>query len=190
MKKYMGICMVSLLAGMGPMAMADNEWGVFGSYWSASDGDDGFGGGAKIGIEMVENVQLDLRYSAINNLISNNGADLDVQPLEFGLSMAIPMNEKVEPYIGVGLGYYFMDGDIDGFDVEVDDEWGFNVSVGLEIILARSKAQYGQTTTKLFIEAMYRDVSADDMKVSGNPPRLESADLGGFGAQAGLLIGW
>ncbi len=126
----------------------------------------------------------------MNNLIDNDAADLDVQPLEFGLSFAVPMNEKVEPYVGIGLGYYFMDGDVKGFDAEVDDEFGFYVSAGLEIILSRSKAQYGQTTTKLFVEAMYRAVDANDMKLSGTPPHLEDADLGGFGVQAGLLIGW
>lgn len=188
MKKKIGICLVTMTMGLASAAMADSEWGVFGSVWNAADGDTGLGGGVKVGIEMVERVQLDLRYSAVNNLIDSDIADLDAQPLEFGLLYAIPAGDTIEPYIGVGGGYYLMDGDIDGYDVDVDDEFGFYLSTGMDIVLSRSKAQYGQTTTKLFVEAMYRFVEASDMKVSGG--NLEDADLSGLGAQAGLLIGW
>jgi len=181
-----GLMAMALMAGS--VASADNEWGVFGSYWAPSDGDDGFGGGVKIGVEMVDRVQLDVRYSVINNVIDGDAVSLDVQPLEFGLSMSVPTSSGIEPYFGVGLGYYFMDGDVKGFDANVDDEWGFYTSAGIEWILSRSGASYGETTTKLFVEAMYRIVDADDMKVSGG--QLESADINGFGVQAGLLIGW
>ncbi len=188
MKTCMCAVAVALSMGLVSVATADSEWGIFGSYWSAADGDDGVGGGVKVGIEMVERVQLDLRYSAVNNLIDTDLADLDVQPLEFGLLYSIPAGENMEPYIGVGGGYYLMDGDVKGYDADVDDEFGFYLSAGLEVILSRSKAQYGQTTTKLFLEAMYRFVDVNDMKVSGSG--LDDADLSGLGAQAGLLIGW
>ena len=188
MNKNIGICVAAMTLSFASVAMADSEWGIFGSVWNAADGDTGVGGGVKVGIEMVERVQLDLRYSAVNNLIDTDRADLDVQPLEFGLLYSIPAGDTIEPYIGVGGGYYLMDGDVQGFDVEVDDEFGFYISTGLEIILSRSKAQYGQTTTKLFLEAMYRFVEASDMKVSNG--NLDDADLSGLGAQAGLLIGW
>lgn len=188
MKKNIGIYLAAISMSLASAAVADSEWGVFGSVWNAADGDTGVGGGVKIGIEMVERVQLDLRYSAVNNLIDSDVADLDVQPLEFGLLYAIPAGDTFEPYIGVGGGYYLMDGDVRGYDVDVDDEFGFYISTGLDIVLSRSKAQYGQTTTKLFVEAMYRIVDAGDMKVSGG--NLDDADLSGLGAQAGLLIGW
>ena len=188
MKKTSVIWLMAVLLGFGSAAMADNEWGVFGSYWAPSDGDDGVGGGVKIGVEMVDRVQLDLRYSVVNNVINDNGASLDVEPLEFGLSFSVPTGGGIEPYFGVGLGYYFMDGDVAGFDTNVDDEWGFYTSAGIEWILSRSGALYGETTTKLFVEAMYRIVDANDMKLSGG--RLEDAELNGLGLQAGLLIGW
>lgn len=173
MKKLLAGMMVALLVS-GLAVRADNEWGVFGSAWSPSDGENGYGGGVKIGIEMVDRVQLDVRYSLVNNLEDGDVyRDLDVQPLEFGLAFALPAVGALEPYLGVGLGYYFMDA-----EPKVDDEWGFNTSLGAEIILSRSGASYGETVTKLFIEGMYRNVEPDGI------------DLSGFGAQAGLLIGW
>lgn len=189
MKKNIATCLAAIALAAAP-ALADNEWGVFGSYWLPSDGDEGFGGGVKVGIEMVDRVQLDLRYAVIDNVIDDDRASLDVQPLEFGLTMAVPAGEGVEPYLGVGLGYYFMDGEVAGFDADVDDELGFNATAGIEFVLSRSGAQYGETTTKLFLEAIYRSVDASDMKLSGSPARLEDASLDGIGFQAGLLIGW
>lgn len=171
MKTLFAGMMVALLVS-GLAVRADSEWGVFGSVWAPSDGDTGVGGGVKIGAEMVDRVQLDIRYSVVNNL-GEGDQDLDVQPLEFGLSFALPAAGPIEPYVGVGLGYYFMDGEPD-----VDDEWGFNTSLGFEWILSRSGASYGETVTKLFVEGMYRNVEPDGI------------DLSGFGAQAGLLIGW
>lgn len=185
MKKQFVICVLALGFLGGPQAPADSEWGVFGSFWSPSDGDTGVGGGAKIGIPLVDRMQLDLRYAIINGLIDSDNADLDVQPVEFGFQYAIPVNDRVESYVGIGGGYYMMDGEVEGTDARPDDEFGLYASAGVEFILSRSAASYGQTSTKLFLEGLYRSVEAADMKVSGG-----DADLSGFGFQAGLLVGW
>jgi hypothetical protein len=174
MKKQVIAGWVLALLVAGGTVQADNEWGVFGSVWSPADGATGSGGGIKAGLEMVDRVQLDIRYSVVNNLEDGDVfRDLDVQPLEFGLAFSIPVSPSFEPYIGVGLGYYFFDA-----DPGVDDEWGFTTSLGAEWILSRSGASYGETVTALFVEGMYRTVEPDGI------------DLSGFGAQAGLLIGW
>ena len=174
MKKKMAMIVAGLLLAAGTAVRADNEWGVYGTFWSPSDADDSYGGGFKLGIEMVDRVQLDVRYSIFNNVF-DDGPDLEVDPLEFGLSFAIPMSDDVETALGAGLGYYFMDGD----DVlDADDEVGFFMSAGLEWTIHRSGATYGETSAKLFVEGIYRFVETGDI------------DLNGPGVNVGLLIGW
>jgi outer membrane protein W len=192
MKNQWAGFMVCLTLLLHSTAMADSEWGFFGSYWSPSDGDNSVGGGFKLGLEMVDRVQLDIRYSVMNGVIDDdaNNIQLDVQPLELGLTWALPVSDRVESYLGGGIGYYFMDDDVDSrFESNVDDEWGFYASIGFEFLLSRSGALYGETTTKLFIEAMYRFLEVEGMKATGST-RLNEADLSGMGIQAGLLIGW
>ncbi len=190
MKRRVWIWIAVLAMGMGSTLLADNEWGVFGSYWAPSDGDTALGAGIKVGIEMVERAQLDLRYSYMSHVIDKDGASLDVQPLEGGLSFSFPVREGLKPYVGLGLGYYLMDGKVKGFDTDPDHEVGWFANAGLTWTLSRSGADLGETLTKLFVEAMYRQVEVDNMKLHGTPARLDDADLGGFSFQAGLLIGW
>lgn len=174
MKKGIAILFTGMMTVLGSAAMADNEWGVFGTYWSPSDGDGTFGGGVKLGIEMVDQVQLDIRYSIFSDVLGD-GPKLDVDPLEAGLSFSVPTDSDFQPYFGAGLGYYLMSGN-------ADDEVGFYLSGGVEYILHRSGADYGETTTKLFLEGMYRFVDASIGE--------EDLDLNGPGVQLGLMIGW
>jgi len=193
MKKRIAFMITGLMLISGAAAIADNEWGLFGTFWSPSDGDDSAGGGVKVGIEMVDSVQLDLRWSVFSDVLDSppGGPELEVRPLEFGLAFAVPVSDDVETAFGGGLGYYMMDGESGtGVDADVDSELGFYLSAGLEWTIQRSGADYGETSVKLFVEGIYRFVEADNILPTATPGVLADADLDGPGIQLGMLIAW
>lgn len=180
------IVAVGMLVGCG--ATADSEWGVFGSYWSPKDGDDSFGGGLKLGFDLVESVQFELRAGIFGDLLDGlDGvpADLEAIPLEGGLALTFPTESGLEAYVGGGLGYYYLDGS--GAAADVDNELGFYAVGGVEWTVHRSGASDGETSAKLFAELLYRFVSADS---NGASPVPLDISLDGPGVQVGLLIGW
>ena len=161
-------------------ASADSGWGLFGSYWNSSDGDTEFGPGLRLVYEAVPGMQIDVRASYFDNIMDENeGPDLEVIPLEAGLELNAPLADKLNVYGGIGAGYYFMDCDID-----VDDEIGFFVNGGLEFDVFENAAAYGGTRASLFVEAMYRSVSADIDGIS------KDIDLDGLVLNAGLMMRW
>lgn len=179
MKKTIGVLVCLFLSAV--TASADNGWGLFGSYWSPSDGDSEFGPGIRFSFEMIPGVQLDLRASYFDNVIDlDKGQDLEVIPVEAGLSLTAPVAGKLNAYGGVGVGYYFMDSKAD-----VDDEIGFFVNGGLEYDVFKSEAVYGGTRASLFVEAMYRSVSADEACYNG-----DDVDLDGVVLNGGLMVHW
>lgn len=170
---------------------ADNDWGIFGSFWSPSDGDDSFGGGIKLGIEMVDRVQLDIKATIFSDVLDGKtGSELEVVPIEAGLTFSVPISNAADTYFGAGLGYYMMDGEVAGMDVSVGDEVGFFLNAGMEWTIHESDADYGQTNVKLFLEGIYRFVEADNIVPTGDPAVRSDADLNGLGVQFGMLIGW
>ena len=155
--------------------------------WSPSDGEDAFGGGLKIGFEMVDRVQFELRASIFNDLVdgvAGTAADLEDVAVEGGLAYNIPARENLEFYFGGGLGYHFLDGS--GSAASVDNELGFYGVGGVEWYIHRSGAAQGETTAKLFAELLYRFLSTDGITPTG-PADI---DLDGPGVQIGLLVGW
>jgi hypothetical protein len=188
MRKHLLLTIVTgTLLALGSVATADSEWGFYGAYWAPSDGEDAFGGGLKIGFDMVDRVQLEIRAGIFNDLIDDvagTAADLEDVPLEIGLAYAMPAKENLEFYLGGGLGYHFLDGS--GSAGSVDNELGFYGTAGLEWYIHRSGAAQGETSAKLFIEVLYRFLSADGT----TPVGPTDIDLDGPGVQLGLVVGW
>lgn len=164
-------------------AVADNGWGLFGSYWSPSDGDAAFGPGVRFVYETIPGVQFDLRLSYFDNVMDDDVPDLEVVPLEAGLSLMAPVADRLNLYGGLGVGYYFMDIDTED-DPDVDDEIGFFVNGGLAYDVVKDDAEYGGSRACLFAEAMYRSVKTD------GPDGLWDADLDGLVLNAGLTVRW
>lgn len=179
MRKLAAVLMcLSLCAAV---AHADNGWGLFGSYWSPSDGDSAFGPGVRLAIEMIPGMQLDLRGSYFGDVMEDGkGPDLKVIPLEAGLNLIAPVVDRVSVFGGLGVGYYLMDSDAD-----VDNEVGFFVNGGLEFVMIENEAAYGGTRASLFAEAMYRSVSADGAGNGG-----ADVDLDGLVFNGGLMVRW
>jgi opacity protein-like surface antigen len=164
-----------------------NGWGIYAAYWSPSDGDAGYGAGAKITAEMVPGVQMEFRSTYFDDLAEEPAGydvSLEVIPLELGLALAMPAPDpKVQFLVGGGIGYYLMDGGVrgPGVDVSADNEVGFYLSGGVEYQVRPNAA--------LFAEAKYTFVTADDMAVT-SAGDLDDADLNGIGVNLGILITW
>ena len=180
--------LVILLAVIGlcaPSAWASGL-GVFGTYWKTKGGDeafdgDGFGGGAKLKLDLVPMLSLEVRGSYISlKPKADVGGKLEIIPGEAGLVLNIVNQSKVLPYLGGGVGYYYMTpkGD-EGESGKSKGEIGYYGVAGLEIELGESLA--------LFVEGKYTVLS---WKESGDEDFSHDLKLDGFGGNAGLLLKW
>jgi len=183
MKKLLALMAVTMICAAP--AMADNGWGLYGSYWKPSDGDDAFGPGLRIAIEMIPSVALELRAAYFDDVLEDdNPASLEVIPLDAMLALKGPLGDRLDLYGGVGFTYFLLDsnGDVD------DSKMGFMLGAGLEYVLTENEAFYGGTAASLFLEASYRNVSVD--VTAPGAAASEKVELDGLGANAGLMIRW
>jgi len=168
---------------------ASSAWasgiGAYGAYWKTKGGSeafdgDGFGGGAKIKMDLVPELSIEVRgtYFSLKQKVDDVdvGGTLEVIPVEAGLTLNIPNRSKCTPYIGGGVGYFFMNAKSDdGESHSLDSVLGGYGIVGLEFELAEGLC--------FFAEGKYTVVSAQD-KDEGSP----KIKLDGFGASAGLML--
>jgi hypothetical protein len=169
--KKIWIAVTAIVLGCAMTASANFGWGLYGSAWSTADGDDVFGPGFRLTLEMVPAIQLELRASSMNGLTVEKGSseyDLDLVPIEAGLALNLPLNDKVKFMLGGGPTYTFVDADE---ALDVSDEIGAYFSAGFELAVGNGAA--------LFAEARYNflDLGSD-------------INLNGPGANVGLMITW
>jgi hypothetical protein len=179
--------LIVLLAVVGlsiPSAWASGI-GVYGAYWKTKGGSeafdgDGFGGGAKLKVDIVPQLSLEVRgtYFSLKPKVEGGDSDsgkLEVIPVEAGLTLNLANRSKLTPYIGGGAGYYFMKIKGDGGESEsLKNQVGGYGIAGLEIELGEGFC--------IFAEGKYTVVSAQD---KGGGPKVK---LDGFGGNAGLMI--
>ncbi|MCX6997913.1 MAG: outer membrane beta-barrel protein [Kiritimatiellaeota bacterium] len=187
--------LVTMLAVIG--LCASSAWasglGAYGAYWKSKGGNeafdgDGFGGGAKLKLDLAPMVSLEVRgtYFSLKPKESGVGdeggvgAKLEVIPVEAGLVLNLVNQSKVLPYIGGGAGYFFMKakGDVDD-STKIKSEIGGYVVAGLEIELGEGLA--------LFAEGKYTMVSIKEVDSVKLPQAIK---LDGFGGNAGLMMKW
>jgi len=185
----MRILIASVIAALGlQSAVASNGIGFFGSYWNTEDSDDGFGGGAKLKIELMPGLCFEVRGSYFPDLAADeDDADIDLKviPVEGALIVELALQEGVNIYGGGGAGYYFMHTDVEvggvELDVGVDDSVGYFGIAGLELCISEA--------VTLFAEGKYTWLDIDEIEIEGLViPLEEDIELNGFGANAGLLI--
>jgi hypothetical protein len=173
-------CLVGLAALAAATVRADSDWGVGLSYWNPADGKGSAGPLAKISIEMIPSLQLEIRAAYHDNLLGDGSPDkLNVVPLEAGLTLKAPVGGRVNFYGGAGPGFYFFDG-----AGHSTDKIGFYGVAGVELTIAENKAFYGATHTCLFAEVMYRDVKGDVLDDG------RSLNLAGPVGTVGLSLHW
>lgn len=172
MLAIIGLCM--------PSAWASGI-GAYGAYWKTKGGDDafdddGFGGGAKVKIDLVPQLSLEIRgtYFSLEPK-EGDGGKLEVIPVEAGLTLNLPNSSKLTPYLGGGAGYFFMNAKNGGESTSLKNVVGGYGIVGVEIELAEGFC--------LFAEGKYTVVSAQSKE--DDSPKIK---LDGFGADAGLML--
>ena len=192
MKKWAMAMLVSVALAGG--ARADNGWGIYGSYWQPGDWDGAVGAGGKISFEIAKHALFDARATWFDDFELDAGGDrlqLEAVPFEAGLTITTGL-EPVEVYFCGGMSWYTMDGGIyqSGVktDVDFDDELGFYGGIGFEVPVSEDVAHLGATRITLFAEALYRYVSVDEISVGAGT--FAGEDMGGFAANAGVMIRW
>jgi hypothetical protein len=188
------------MVGLSIPGLAANMWGIHGAYWDTSDADDAFGAGGKFSFELVPGARLDFRATYFDDLNTGGSGvevDLEVVPLEGGISLAYPVSDRVELFAGGGIGYYFLNADVSepgGQEVtggDPGDDVGFYIAGGLEWAIVSSQVAYGETWAGLYAEVLYRSADAAEVKVSsGDQVSYGNADLGGLGVNLGLMVRW
>jgi outer membrane protein W len=175
------------VAALGLLAVpaAASDFGVYGSYWDTKDAGQGYGGGIKVGWNIVE-----LRATYFNDITANeptiftpgqfnnegNKFKIHAAPLEAGLKFNLVRDRAANPYVGGGAAYYLLSTNRG----KIKDEAGWYAVAGLDI---PTRAGFG-----INVEGIYRGVKA-------TVTNFENADLSdkvnlkldGLGINAGLV---
>jgi len=175
-------------------SMADNGWGIFGSYFSPDDGGDAAGIGGQLSIEMTETVLFDLRGTWYDDVGSGN-IELELIPLEGGLTILFPASDSTDTYAGLGIGYYTVEGEVatpgsPKISFSPDDEIGFYGVVGVEATINSDMASYNATRSTFFAEVLYRVVEIDEVRIGSVDVATKDFSLDGVSVNAGLMIRW
>ena len=176
---------VAIMVGIGLLASSAYGRcgiGAFGAYWNTEDAGDGGGGGFRLSGYVLPNVDVEVRASYYENVALADGDELDVIPLELGLTIYFPLGPDVEFYAGAGAGYYIMDGEEAGVSADPDDEVGAYAISGMSVSLFDK--------TSLFANAKYTVLEIDTVEVEGTGDVQRETDLTGLGGEIGLKVDW
>ncbi|HVS15741.1 MAG TPA: outer membrane beta-barrel protein [Thermoanaerobaculia bacterium] len=191
---------IALFLLLAPAAGASGSFSLFASYWDTDDLDETFGGGLAFGVPLGERFALDLRAGYYERLKSGNFDELlddlfdddesifrensiEIIPVEVGLRYQFTPRERVNVYVGGGLGYYLLAADRGG----VDDEVGGYGLLG---------AQLGNPDGLSFVvEGQYRKIEGSIRNRDGELGNRDIVDevpfdLDGVAVNAGLAWRW
>jgi hypothetical protein len=178
------------LLTFGSNVLARNAWGPVVSYWDTSDESDDIGFGAFFSFDIAPNVAFDLRGTWFSDMSDSERIDLEVIPIEAGISLFGNLGDITRLHLGGGLGYYLISADVDGvFDREYDpdDEIGGYISAGLETTIVDNlyEGLLAQGIT-IFVDAGYRFVDISDT----GGLRRDGGTLDGLMVNAGIRFLW
>ena len=185
------------------VASAGNAWGPVVAYWDTADATDGTGWGVVFSFDVGPTLAFDVRYSWFDDFADASDPDVSdidihVEPLEIGLSHVAKIGEASSFHIGGGVGYYMVDGSVDGaagvataFDP--DDELGLYAIAGFDTMLVDEFADGVMAKgLTLFTEVIYRIVTIDEATKgpAGQSQTIQNGDLSGVGANVGVRFLW
>ncbi len=184
-----------LAAGLCAATASAGGVGAFGSYWDTKDADNGYGGGAKVKMEVMPFVSLEFRGSYFPDLAGDEeGMDFDLRviPVEAAVVANIPLL-IFDLYAGAGGGGYYMDGTYDSptgsGDIDFKIKPGWFLQGGAQMTIFPCVA--------LFAEVVHRwvDFEVDSISgSSGSDPVIDfdsdTGSLDGLGANAGVIVKW
>ena len=185
MKKLLTVA--SLLALVALPAWAGGI-GVAYSTWDTGDASDDQGIGIKIEFDVGRFVDFELRSTWLDELaISSQGHAfrLEATPVDIGVSTDFLHDGKIQPFLGGGFSFVFLNAHVDSDAVvRTDDEAGWYAVAGLEGNVNERFTMYG--------EVLYRDVRAEFTSDGFlNRDFIDfGADLSGAGANFGVMLSW
>ena len=108
--------------------------GIYGTYIDTEDLEESYGAGAKLDINVTQNLIIQARSAFYDTLgqdmvigTSEIQADLNIVPVEVGMTYDLTIADRVIPYIGGGLGWYILEADVvidgDAQNVNIDTNW-------------------------------------------------------------------
>jgi outer membrane protein W len=172
-------------------AQITGDVAAYGSWISPQDGNNAYGGGAKVRFGFFEFRGTYFDSITTNHVVSNcppfcGGQRFTIRdiPVEAGLNFKLLQNDYFKPYIGGGAGYYFLQGNNSEFG-NIKDEFGWYVVGGSDFMVDKN---FG-----FFAEAQYRRVRGTVREASTNDVSLSSTvplQLGGIGINAGIVLHW
>jgi len=170
------IAIALALAVLASIPAQAGSFGVYGSYWEPDDADSSTGYGARIGFEFVKVLEFEFRgthYGDFQSTVTPTDVKVEAIPLDGGLRVNFLPTAAVNPYIGAGVTYYFLDSE----DASIENETGIYGVAGLD---------FGSAHTRFFLEAMWRKLDATIAIGSFDT----DATLDGFAANTGFNWRW
>ena len=170
----LALAVAGLLAAVPASA---TDFTVGGAYWDTKDADQALGVYGKLGFGLFE-----LRGTYFSDVTADTNPehrDFEVSaiPLEAGLKWDFARDERVNPYVGGGAGYYLLDTNRG----DVNDEVGWYAVAGLDF---PTRAGFG-----INVEGIYRGMEAtvDNLGDSTHIRDRVDLNLDGFGLNAGIV---
>lgn len=158
--------------------------GGFGSYWDSEDAGKSYGYGVRLASTSDPAGLLEIRASRFNKFEDaeiDAERNLDIIPIDLGITLNISREGDLELYTGGGATYFMMETEADTKEVDMDDEWGWYGSIGINLKLSESLTLFG--------EGMYRQaegtIPGDEIESINSDVTVK---LDGFGGSAGLML--
>jgi hypothetical protein len=168
----LGICILAVPAWAG------GGFSLFGSYAQLSDDSEALGAGGRFtfgGQNWVGDLSWTWYPSKSDvDTIAGRTDKLQVIPTDLGVRYLFNTSGSFRPYVGGG-GTFFYNNLNDG---NIDNAFGFYGLLGFN---------FGNHTTKFFLEGIYRFGEADVTYAHPSNPTRGKMDVGGFGVNAGVI---
>ena len=150
--------------------------GVSGSLWDADEADRSYGAGIEIGYLFGSFVELEFHGTYFPDFETEaflTTFRIEATPVDGGLSYNILPRGRVNPYVGAGLTYCFLDSDVG----EIDGNSGWYGGVGLDT---------GSDHFRFFAEVKWRQLEAV-VRLGDSETK---ANLDGVALTLGGMVRW
>lgn len=184
MKKRLGI--LAILVVLAAPAWAGGL-GVGASFWSTDEADDGNGVGGRLAIDLGESIDFDVHVSFLGELLVDGftgvpATELDVVPVDIGLSWGFGGRSRITPRVGAGVSYVMFDTKGSGVNSEVDDEFGYYGLLGVDFAFG--------TRGAIYLEGIFRTTKAELRDFGLVEFDRQSFTASGPAANIGVMFTW
>lgn len=184
---FIAMAGVVTIAGQTPAAaqVNDMELSFYASYWDVGDSDSSpWGPGVGVAFPVLdENLKFDLRLTWIPDAGSDGYGDVELLPLDFGLSWHYPTSELWDLFVMGGGTYAFVSSDpkFQGLG-DVNSDLGGYLGVGASYKVAENVALFGD----LYYRFLNLGIDVDERIYSGS----DSYDADGISLDLGIKYTW